>query len=443
MRLSDLTGKNANICILGFGKEGQAMLDVLKKHAPDAAVFLADANPAFTHPDYPVIAGADYLNEVDAKNFTAIIKSPGVKPTGLIEMWRQQEKLSSGTELFLEEARAVGALVIGVTGSKGKSTTSSLIYAMLSRSPQLETRSFLVGNIGIPSISYIDKITKDAVFVMEMSSYQLMDVTVSPQIAVVTSFFPDHLDYHGSLEAYREAKANIARFQQPEDTILYAKDSPGAAWIARQSMGERVGFLPEDCPVAISATKLIGEHNRSNIAGAFMAAMLAGADQTQAIAAIQAFEPLPHRLQSLGVHHGIEWVDDAISTTPESTIAALDALGDRVATIILGGQDRGYDFTPLADRLAVSSIKTAILFPGSGPAIRKAIEASGAQINLIDVDTMEQAVTSAKKLAMSNLQLGIPIVLLSTASPSYNMYRNFEEKGDTFRKCILALGSQK
>ncbi len=443
MRIADLDGKR--VCILGFGKEGRAALAALRLHAPRASVVVADRNPA-SEPgsSHPVlfIGGEDYLAKIPAAD--VVIKSPGIKPEPRIERWRTEGKLTSATALFVEEAIAKGALLVGVTGSKGKSTTSSLIFAMLEASGKDVS---LVGNIGEPSIAHLDEAKPGKVFVLEMSSYQLMELTRSPEIAVVTSFFPDHLDYHGSLEAYRDAKANIVRLQRSENVVFYAAESEGSKWIADHSPGERIPFSAEECPVQLTETNLLGEHNRSNIAGAYKAALRAGAVPAKAVAAIKAFRPLPHRLQSLGAHHGIEWIDDAISTTPESTIAALDALGDRVKTIILGGQDRGYDFGELAQRLKRSAVSTVILFPGSGPRIREAIEAATVPVTIVDADTMEDAVRIAREQtpATRNPQLDTrhptldtPLVLLSTASPSYNMFKNFEEKGDRFRECVLA-----
>jgi hypothetical protein len=227
--------------------------------------------------------------------------------------------------------------------------------------------------IGKPVIEYISAAKAGTIFVEEMSSYQLMDLTVSPHIAVVTSFFPEHLDYHGSLEAYKDAKKHIARFQSAEDTIFYNAKSPGAIEIAEESKGQHVPFSDEDAPVQIEDTHLLGVHNLSNIAGAFKVARSLGVPVETCIQVFKDFHGLPHRLQSLGIHHDIEWIDDAISTTPESAIAALDALGDRVQTIILGGQDRGVDFKELGKRVAKSKVKTVILFPGSGPRVFEAI----------------------------------------------------------------------
>jgi UDP-N-acetylmuramoylalanine--D-glutamate ligase len=460
MTLQDLAGKS--VAILGYGKEGSAVLQAIRSAGIDCRVTVLDAKPGLTVDGAEVVAGPDYLAHLDS--FDVIIKSPGIPPHPAIDAVRA--KITSATRLFFDTVAPAGALIVGVTGSKGKSTTTNLIYDCLKAGGK---RAVLVGNIGEPAILHLKDAAADTIFVFELSSYQLMDLGVSPRLAVVTSFFPEHLDYHGSVEAYMDAKKNIARHQGPEDAVLFAADSPGAAQIAAEGHGRKIPISPDDAPVKIEDTRLIGRHNLGNIAAAYTVAMMLGVAEDDAVRAIKAFTPLPHRLQSLGVHAGIEWIDDAISTTPQSAVAALDALGDRVRTMILGGQDRGYDFTPLAERLARSQVKTAILFPGSGPRIREALVAAGTAVEMVDAATMEEAVNIARQhtsvpsvpsaplvpsvsssvssdssdSSVSSFSdssaPSVPIVLLSTASPSYGMFKNFEEKGDTFTACVRRL----
>jgi UDP-N-acetylmuramoylalanine--D-glutamate ligase len=360
-----------------------------------------------------------------------IIKSPGIPPNPQLDA--QHSKLTSSTQIFFDTIAESGSTVIGVTGSKGKSTTASLLFAMLKLGKK---EVHLVGNIGEPAISHIHDAKNRTLFVMEMSSYQLMDLTVSPQIAVITSFFPEHLNYHGSLEAYMEAKKHITKFQKPGDMVFFCAASHGAVEIAKDGEGTKIPFAAGDAPIRIEETKLLGDHNLSNIAGAFTVATRLGIPEDKAINVIKAFEGLPHRLQNLGIHNGKEWIDDAISTTPESAIAALDALGN-VTTIILGGQDRGNDFNELTRRIKASAVHTVILFPGSGPRIKQALKDNEVAVECFDAATMEEAVSIAKKAAGGRSPVaGHPIILLSTASPSYGMFKNFEEKGDQFQTLV-------
>lgn len=429
MKITNLSGKT--VCILGYGREGKAMVEALEKYAPDCEITIADIQEIeISDIRYQIQTGSDWLNNLD--RFDCIIKSPGIPPSVLPS---DIPHLTSSTQIFLDTIADRGAITVGVTGSKGKSTTSSLIYAMLK---DAKKNALFTGNIGEPSIAHLEDIRKDMIVVLEMSSYQLMNLTTSPHIAVITSFFPEHLDYHGSLRAYREAKANICRFQEPDDLVFFQADT--AAPLAKEGLGRKIPFSAEDCPVDLGETQLIGDHNAGNIAAACMVATVLGVDGSTVIEALKNFRGLPHRLQSLGIHHGVEWIDDAISTTPESTIAALDALGDDVQTIILGGQNRGNDFSKLAKRIKKSSIQTILLFPGSGPRIRETLMEAKVNAELIDVDSMEKAIQSALRSyeAMKLRSSSVPIVLLSTASPSYGMFKNFEEKGDTFKRCIEA-----
>lgn len=424
MTIRELDGKT--ILVLGYGKEGKATVRALEEFAPNANITIADKNVDVAGKDgkYRWKLGEGWLENMET--FDVIIKSPGVPPSP--ELAKYAANITGAVQIFLESIRGSGAIVVGVTGSKGKSTTSSILASMLKKGGK---DVCLVGNIGEPSIAHLADAKKGTIFVHEMSSYMLEHMTASPHIAVVTSFFPEHLDYHGSIEAYLEAKKHIARFQTDDDATYFNADSPGAVSIALEGHGRKIPVDASDCPLDLAETKLIGEHNRENVALAWKVAEHLGVKKDDAVAAAKDFAPLPHRLQDLGETHGLRWIDDAISTTPESAVAALDALGDGVKTIILGGQDRGNDFSGLADRLKNSSVTTAILFPGSGPRIRAAIEASGATIDLMDARSMDDAVRMAKEKTPPG-----GIVLLSTASPSYGMFKNFEEKGETFARCV-------
>lgn len=411
MNITDANGKN--ICILGYGREGQAMVAALHSYAPDAIVTIRDKKD-----------GAGYTDNLE--QFDTIIASPGIPPSEI----PHGVTPTNSTQIFLDSIDQ-NATVIGVTGSKGKSTTASLIHAILR---QAGKKSILVGNIGEPSIGHIQEVTADTTIVMEMSSYQLLRITRSPHIAVITSFFPEHLDYHGSLDAYKDAKSHITRFQNEDDTVFYYAHSDGAKDIALQSKGTHFPYSEDDSPISVIDTKLVGTHNLCNIAGAAAVARHFGIDDATIIEAARTFDGLPHRLKNLGEHDGIIWVDDAISTTPQSTIAALHALTPDVKTIILGGQDRGNDFTELGKVIASLGIEQVILMGESGPRIGEAI--TSPDIIVHKADSMDEATGIAKKHKPKTGH-GKPICLLSPASPSYGMFKNFEEKGDMFRKSIF------
>jgi UDP-N-acetylmuramoyl-L-alanine---L-glutamate ligase len=432
MHIKELSGQR--VAILGYGREGQATVRALQSYARGCDITLLDRNPDLRPGDYPARTGPDYLSHLDP--FDVIVKSPGIPPCPELEAVRG--KLVSSTQIFFDSIRNTGALVIGVTGSKGKSTTSSLIYEILKAD---DRTTYLVGNIGKPALDYLPCAVADTLFVQELSSYQLMDLTTSPRVAVVTAFFPEHLDYHGSLEAYRNAKAQITRFQAAEDVAFYNGRSPGALEIARAGEGRLIPFTAEDAPLPIGETRLRGSHNASNIAAAYKVCTYLGVGRETCLSVFRRFQGLPHRLQSLGVHHEIEWIDDAISTTPESTVAALDAVGERVCTVILGGQDRGFDFRVLGERIAASAVRHVILFPDTGPRIRAAIEGALAADGerpaapaFHEAPDMATAVRTARERTTPG-----SVCLLSTASPSYNMFRDFEAKGSEFQRCVREL----
>ena len=419
MRLQDIGNKS--VCILGFGKEGKATLKALERHAPDSKITIADSLADIDTGSYPQQTGENYLKNLD--RFDLIIKSPGIPPQPEFE--KVASKITNATQIFLDSAQGSGSTIIGITGSKGKSTTSALIHAILNEAGKV---SFLIGNIGNPALTYIDKSSPDTFFVIEMSSYQLMDITASPHIAVLTSFFPEHLDYHGGLEKYFKAKQHITRFQKTGDTVFYNQESPECQQMAELSPGTKVAFSSDDFPLDPAETNLLGTHNTTNAAAAYKVATHLGIDSEISLKAIRTFPGLPHRLQLLGRHHEIDWVDDAISTTPESAIVALQALAGRVNTLIVGGLDRGYNFEELAKEIVSSSVENIIVLPGSGSTIQEAIEEVATRpINFFPAGSMEGVV----KIAKEHTKPGT-ICLLSTASPSYNLFISFEDKGNQF-----------
>lgn len=425
MNIHDLNHRN--VCILGFGMEGRATLTALQRYAPDARVTVADGNPDLTvEGGYPLITGPKYLDQLG--HFDVIIKSPGIA-------WHPepalQAKLTSATELFMDSLPQ-GVTVIGVTGTKGKSTTSSLIYQVLKAAGR---RVFLAGNIGEPMLGLLEEATPKTTFVLELSSYQLETLKVSPHIAVVTSFFPDHLDYHGGLGPYHQAKMNIARYQTAADIIFYNPSYPECRAIAELSPGRKETFVPTDYPGQTNPV-FRGAHNTSNFAAAYKVARFCGVPADAAVAALQSATGLAHRQESLGRHHGLEWIDDSAANTPEAAVAAIKTLGDAVGTIIVGGLDRGYDFTELGQTLGKSPIKHVVLFPETGPKIRAIAEATPGHQPKTYFETSDM--TAAVNYAAKHTTTG-KAVLLSNGSPSYNLFKNFTERARTFKEAIEGL----
>jgi UDP-N-acetylmuramoylalanine--D-glutamate ligase len=290
-----------------------------------------------------------------------------------------------------------------------------------------------VGNIGNPMLQKLLRLVPASkIYVVELSSYQLEDIEFSPAIAVVTNLFPEHMNYHGGETPYYEAKKNIINFQNSDDYFIYNADDKRLRQWARESEANTCGFI-EKLPVRTEAIPLLGEHNLNNIRAAATVARLLNIPDSAIAKAIKNFKGLPHRLQSVGEHQKIKFYDDAISTTPESTIMAIKALG-KIGTIFLGGEDRGYDFRLLEKLVRAKKIRNIVLFPDSGQRIFKSL----AGLNVLRTRDMKEAV----KFAYKHTKAG-EICLLSTASPSYSVWSGFEEKGDLFQKWVRFFGNKK
>ncbi len=390
-----------NVLILGYGREGKVTERYLEKRYKWLKIGLADQ-----------LISKDYLKLQD--NFEFAIKTPGLSKNKVTLPY------TTATNIFFDQVKNP---IIGVTGSKGKSTTASLIYAML-RAGGYDAE--LVGNIGNPMLAkLLHPVPAGKIFVTELSSYQLEDIEFSPTIAVVTNLFPEHMNYHGGEEPYYNAKKNIINFQTAADYFIYKASDPRLKQWAKEAKANICGFI-ERLPVKAKDIPLLGEHNIDNIKAAATVAKLLNISDSAIAKAIKGFKGLPHRLQYVGEYKKIKFYDDAISTTPESTIMAIKALG-KIGTIFLGGEDRGYDFKQLEKLVRAKRIKNIALFPDSGKRIFKSLIG----LNVLRTRDMKEAV----KFAYNNTKTG-EICLLSTASPSYSVWKGFEEKGGLFRKWI-------
>ena len=403
-----------NALILGYGKEGKITEEYLKKTFPDLKIGIADEKDDI-----------DYLEK--QKDYDIAIKSPGVERDNL------KIPYTTATNIFFSYMRNIpGVKIIGVTGTKGKSTTASLIYHILKKSGK---RVELLGNIGTPMLSAImKKIRKNTIFVLELSSYQLDDIKFSPDIAVVTSLFSEHMDYHHGIKNYYTAKKNIIKYQEPWDFFIFNRNDKKMADWTKQTRAKAVPFVSKKFLNGVTLS-LIGEHNKDNIRAAVAAVKYFNIPEDTIKQAIEKFKPLPHRLEFIGKHKGIKFYDDAISTTPESTICAIESLSrtslessikpeTHIGTIFLGGQDRGYKFSKLAKTIKKYGIKNVVLFPETGGKIFK----SQKGLNILETKSMQKAVEFSYKYTQKG-----DICLLSCASPSYSLWKDFEEKGDQFK----------
>ena len=405
MRLETL--KNKKILVLGLGKEGTDTVKFLKKLFPNKVLGIGDKS-----------LRKDYLKEI--KNYDVVIKSPGI-PIHLPEIEKafKQKKITSQTEIFLENCPGT---IVGITGTKGKSTTASLIYQILKQSG---LSAHLVGNIGKPVLSLLLKAKPNDIYVYELSCHQLYNLKKSPDIAVLLNIYPEHLDYYKNFKEYISAKANISRWQTKNDYLIFNSQNKIVSKITRKSKAKKISIK--------------GKFNLLNIAAAKEAGKIFKVSLKNISKAIKNFKPLPYRLEFIGKEQGIKFYNDALSTIPEATIAALDDLGNSVQTILLGGFDRKLDFKNLAKRILRSKIKTVILFPSTGEKIWREIEQSGREmfspeLKHFFVDNMKDAV----KLAFQHTKKQ-KICLLSTASASFGVFKDYKQKGDLFKKYVKKL----
>ncbi len=414
MTLSELHGKR--VLILGYGKEGKIVERFLRQEVPDTETLIADQS-----------LRADYLDQ--QREADIAIKTPGI-PKRLLTI-----PYTTATNLFFDQLRTHHAhnIVIGITGSKGKSTTSSLIAHILTNAGK---RVHLVGNIGRPALeALLEPIGHDDVFVIELSSYQLDDIEYSPHIAVFTSLFPDHLNYHESFSNYFKAKSNIVRYSTADDLFIYNPRFSELAELATTTAAKSVPYVDSSL-LSSFTTHLKGQHNLDNIRAAYTVAQELKIDEAVIQHAIETFEPLPHRLATVGTFHDITFVDDANATTPEAVICALQTLPD-VDTLFVGGEDRGYDFNELAHTIRSHGVRNLVFFPTSGERIKQELQKVGmTPTHTLHTRDMKEAVA----FAFQHTTPG-KTCLLSTGSPSYGVWKNFEEKGELFTTWVKELGA--
>lgn len=425
-----------NIAILGFGREGKSTYNFIRKYDKDIKLTILDSN--FVEIDDLNASYKSYNNkEEELLEFDLIIKTPGIAITGF--SLDTKNKITSQMELLLEFNRKN---VIGITGSKGKSTISSLIYSIIK--DQVEN-TFLVGNIGVPVLDEIEEYG-NSIVVAEMSSHQLETVDFSPHVSIISNLYLDHLDHAGSVENYHNSKMNIMRFQDEDDYGIYDGDN---YYLKQQdfsniksnlytvSVKDKASiYMDNNGDIYINneyllnrkdiITELKGEHNIKNILFALMVSYIYKLDLNKALESIKNFKPLEHRMELVGKYDDIIFYNDVIATIPEATISACNAL-ENVNTLIFGGLDRNIKYDELVDYLNKSNIKHFICMPSTGHKLASLLDKE----RVIKVDTLEEAVDKAFEVTEKN-----SICLLSPAAASYEYFKNFEEKGNRYKELI-------
>ncbi len=439
-----LNGKK--IAILGFGREGKSTYQFIRKYLENGDITIIDindvSNDALVKDDDLVKFkyGENYLDNLE--EYDLIIKSPGIS---LKDIDTSRLNITSQLELLLEVARDH---VIGVTGTKGKTTTSMVIYNILIDN---NVNAVFAGNMGVPIFDRLEEMMDAEYIVLEMSSHQLEFVKVSPHIGIILNLFEDHLDHAGSLEHYYECKKQIFKHQAKNDFMIYCADNQNLKAMVSQNefAGIKVPVMlgNNDKGIYIKDDKIYyedklicnrdiplnlkGEHNLENVMVALAVSCILDLDIAKTLESVKNFRPVRYRLELVGVVDEVEYYVDTLATIPQATEMAIKAIGN-VNTLIFGGMDRGISYEGFAEFLKNSSIEHFICMPETGYKIAQELPEN--QVYL--AETLEEACKIAKKVTKKKMAC-----ILSPAAASYNQFKNYAEKGDRFKELVLGENS--
>ncbi|MFV0484845.1 MAG: UDP-N-acetylmuramoyl-L-alanine--D-glutamate ligase [Candidatus Saccharimonadales bacterium] len=392
------------IAILGYGVEGKSVEKYFLEAGAEITIFDE--------------AQGDDFGAIDFGGYDLVFRSPSVRPEKI-----NSANVTSVTRYFFDKCPAK---IIGVTGTKGKGTTCSLIAAILREAGK---KVWLVGNIGVPAIGVLNEVGADDVVVYEMSSFQLWDLEKSPHVAVITTIESDHMDVHRDFDEYLQAKANIVRHQTDGDVVIFDKTSADATRLAEMSAGEQIGYPSGNFAELLDALAIPGEHNRKNGEAAILACGQMGVSDEAAIKrGLGSFDGLPHRLKLVREWRGVKFYDDSISTTPGSAIAAIRAFAEP-KILILGGSRKGASFAGLAKEIVESNVKKVYLIGVSADEIGELLKADGymATENL----GMDKTMADIVKITTSGAEAG-DVVVLSPACASFDMFKSYADRGEQF-----------
>jgi len=362
--------------------------------------------------------------------------------------------LSNDSQIFME---VVPCKTIGITGSAGKTTTTTLVGNMAKLAKG--DRAFVGGNIGDPLINYVDEMTAEDIAILELSSFQLDQMTISPNIAAILNITPNHLDRHGTMEAYASAKARILDFQSASDTAILGRDDKGAWSLRDRVKGKLMTFSMQDLEEGLNGTyyhhdgllslrdgfayvplmlrekvQLRGDHNVANVLAAFAIGHAAGFTLDAMLEAVEDFRGVSHRLELVRELRGVRWYNDAIATAPERAAAAVHAF-DEPIVLMLGGRDKNLPWGDLA-KLILERVDHVVVFGEAGEMIQKTVNAVAGEgsVDIRRAQTLKEAVTLAAEVASPG-----DVVLLSPGCTSFDEFKDFAERGESFRKWVLEL----
>jgi UDP-N-acetylmuramoylalanine--D-glutamate ligase len=441
---------NKRVGILGYGREGQSVARYLNRHGIVPVLF--DKNSEIEAGELPRHVGPDYLTHLS--EVEVLFRSPGFwrLDPHLLEFEKAGGVITSQTNLFFEQCPCP---IVGVTGTKGKGTTTTLAYQM---AKQAGKKAYLTGNIGNAEepLDFLDTLSADSLVFYELSSFQLQDLKKSPHIAVVLMVTADHLDHHGSVGEYHQAKQTITEFQKTADFAIINKDFPASATIGSQGNGQKlwISNTKVDFGIYIDQTKLYakglaeygvpdgllleaqelnlkGLHNLQNISGALLAGAALRLPLATMLETAKSFAGLEHRLEFVLEKNGVEFYNDSFSTTPETAIAAITAF-DQPLYLILGGSEKFLDYSELAKKIAARpNIATIFLIGETSGRMEQALREAK-----VNPDKISASAPNLEEIFHRLHFLARPgsIVLLSPATASFGLFKSYKERGEIFKQ---------
>lgn len=413
------------IAIAGYGLEGEQNYRYFVEQGHDVTIVDEKEVPDRTLPDdAQTLLGQGAFDQL--KDFDMVIRTAGLAPRKI----KTDGKIWSATNEFFEKCPAS---IIGVTGTKGKGTTSSFIASILKAAGKTV---HLVGNIGTPALAALPNIQPGDIVVYELSSFQLWDIEKSPHVAVVLSIEPDHLDVHSSLEEYIGAKANITRHQTANDILVFNASNTPASEIAEISRAQKIPY-PFDMSALADALVIPGAHNIENASAAVAATREYVQDEVIIRQGLASFTGLPHRIKFVRDVGGVKFYDDSYSSAPSASLAALKSF-EEPKVILLGGFEKGADFGVLAEYIAKTpSVKMTVVYGAIRQRIAEALRNNGVDSSRMTVLESKDFIDIVQKAAGS-AEAG-DVVLLSPGSASFDMFRNFTDRGEKYIKIVEAL----
>lgn len=425
--------RDKKIAVLGLGIEGKDAINYLLEKGADITLYdqKTENELDFEGVDrskIKILIGEKYLSD-GLKEFDYIVRSPGVYRylPEIVEAEKFGVKITSAIKIFFDEAPGK---IIGVTGTKGKGTTSTLIYEILKSASK---NVYLSGNIGKPYLELLTKLTEDSWIVMEISSFQLIDMESSPHIAVVLNITEDHMDWHKNIEEYIEAKKNIVSHQTVSDWAIINQEYKTSNNFGAIGKGQKVYFSKSALDKVYKQDLLLrGEHNLENIAAGVETARVIGIDEDIILKTVKSFKGLEHRLELVAEVNGVKYYNDSFATGPQPTIAAIKSFTEP-ETLILGGSDKGLDFKELRSEIEIrENVTNLILIGDLGEKIGGGI--NGKNVISLKYAPMVKVVETAKEITKPG-----GVVILSPAAASFDMFKNYKDRGNQFKNAVLGL----